>query len=198
MLVAMSAAFDDTEFTQALTELRFEFAQKIIQRSPNDHRSALEDRLRGARESAQEAAGQLMSRVSALARQHDYRRLLDIRADPATAGLLEMLTASAQQRATVHLEAATRWAERQAEANRRRLTEARAALGDLDLRLARSLVNRLDEHFLGNPEREERDGLLLEIEARWMEVEELTGTASRVMAEERPPRRRWWRKNDDR
>lgn len=139
------------------------------------------------------AARQLTSRIRALAVRDDHRGLLDIDADPNTARLLALLSGDLAAAARVHLEAARRWRQRREEANRRRLEEARAALNGFDLALTRALLSRIEDDWLAPEDVSTRDQILLLMEARLMETEELSDLANEAI-EEHHPRRRWWQR----
>ena len=104
---------------------------------------------------------------------------------------MDLLPTAASDRARLHLRQARRWADRKRATNRRRLDEARAALTALDLELARGLLARVEDPFLDDAGRKERDDLLLELSARTMEFEDI---ARAVPPPEQPRRRRWWRR----
>ncbi len=127
-----------------------------------------------------------------MARSHDYRSLLDIVDRPSTISLLGLLPANTKSRSEVHLRGARRWAERQVEANSRRLDEVAKAVAELDLEFASAVLRRLDKEFLDDAMRETRNQLLLEITARTIEMEELQNSAERVISEETPTR--WWQR----
>ena len=135
-------------------------------------------------------------RIVALARAHDYRRLLDMAADPEVSDMLDRLPESTRKRSQLHLQRAVRWREQRMEANLRRMNEARRALDGLDLQLARGVLARVEDEFLDAEGTEIRDALLLEVAARDLEFEELEVVAGEL-DRDRPglrPRRRWWRR----
>ena len=180
-------------FEQALTELDFDDAlaeAEEIEAATGE--VGLTDRVRTEREHAEGSARSLHSRLTELARSHDYRSLLDIGNHRSTPQLLALLPDDTRNRSEVHLRGAERWAERQVDANRRRLDEVARAVDALDLEFATGVLRRLDEGFLDEVMRERRNQLLLDITARTIELEELQASASRVVAEERPPR--WWQR----
>ena len=143
-----------------------------------------------------QAAQQLTSRIRALAMRDEYRSLLDIDAEPDTARLLDSLGTDLAAAALLHLDAARRWKVRMEETNRRRLEEARLALDGFDLVLTRSLLGRIEEHWLTPGDAGVRDDLLLQMEARAMETEDLTALATEAFQEFKPLKRRWQRKRD--
>lgn len=141
------------------------------------------------------AAADLHRRVVVLARRHDHRRLWEIAVHPQTPRLLEMLSAETRARTRLHLDAGTRWADRQRQANRRRMGEAVRALNDLDVSLARGLTMRVEKEFLDDRDRRTLVSLLSRIDGLAGEMEEITRAVSDVVD---PPsgvrRSRWWRR----
>jgi hypothetical protein len=181
------------DFEQAIAELDFETARALvdqIETGEDDQESST--RLRIEIERAERKARALHLKITELARSHDHRSLLDIVHHPSTARLLAVLPEDTRKRSEVHLRGAERWAERQVEANRRRLDEVSKAVASLDLEFASGVLKRLDGGFLDEEMRERRNQLLLDITARTIELEDLQVSASRVVAEERPPR--WWQR----
>jgi len=136
------------------------------------------------------AAQRLTSRIRALAVRDDYAGLLEIDVDPDTSRLLDLLSNDLAAAARVHLGAARRWKQRKQAANRRRLEEAGDALAGLDLALTRGMLGRIEEDWLIPEDAAIRDDLLLRMEARTMETEELNTLASQALDEHRPRRRR--------
>jgi hypothetical protein len=141
-----------------------------------------------------EQAQQLTSRIRALAVRDEHRSLLEIDANPETTRLLELLGTDLAAAASLHLDAARRWKARMEETNRRRLVEAQAALDGFDLTLARALLSRIEEDWLTPDDVAARDGVLLQMEARTMETEDLTALASEAFKEHKPLGRRWQRR----
>ena len=140
-----------------------------------------------------ETAQQLTSQIRALAVRDDYRELLKLDALPDTTRLLDLLDTDLAAAARVHLDAAQRWKARQAEANHRRLEEAHAALNSFDLALTRALLSRIEEDWLTPEDAGVRDEILLRMEARSMETEELNTLAVEALNEHRPARK-WWKR----
>ena len=141
-------------------------------------------------------ARQLASRIRALAMRDEHRSLLEIDADPDTSVLLESLGTDLAAAARLHLDAALRWKGRMEETNHRRLEEARVALDGFDLVLTRSLLSRIEEDWLTPDDAAVRDDILLQMEARTMETEDLTALADEAFKEFKPQKRRWKRKRD--
>ncbi len=140
------------------------------------------------------AARQLTSRIRAHAIRDEHRSLLEIDADPATSRLLDLLGTDLAAAARLHLEAARHWRTRMEETNRRRLEEARTALDGFDLALTRSLLSRIEEDWLTETHAAERDDILLQLEARTMETEDLTALEAEAFKEFKPQGRKWKRK----
>lgn len=140
------------------------------------------------------AAQELVSRIRALAIRDEYRNLLEIDAQPDTTRLLNALGTDLAAAARLHLDAARRWKLRMEETNRRRLTEARDALNGFDLTLTRALLSRIEEDWLTSDDAAARDEILLQMEARTMETEDLTTLAAEAFEQHKPRGRRWRRK----
>lgn len=140
------------------------------------------------------AAQELASRIRALAIRDEYRNLLEIDAQPDTTRLLNALGTDLAAAARLHLDAARRWKLRMEETNRRRLTEARDALNGFDLTLTRALLSRIEEDWLTSDDAAARDEILLQMEARTMETEDLTALAAEAFERHKPRGRRWRRK----
>lgn len=143
-----------------------------------------------------ERARQLASRIRAYAVRDEHRALLEIDADPATSRLLERLGTDLAAAARLHLDAARRWKLRMEETNGRRLEEARAALDAFDLALTRALLSRIEEDWLTPDDAAVRDQILLQLEARTMETEDLSALADEAFQEFKPLKKRWRRKKD--
>ena len=141
-----------------------------------------------------EQARQLASRIRALAMRDEHRSLLEIDAEPNTSVLLESLGTDLAAAARLHLEAARRWRVRMEETNSRRLEEARAALDAFDLALTRALLSRIEEDWLTPDHAAVRDEILLQLEARTMETEDLSALADEAFQEFKPLKKRWQRK----
>jgi hypothetical protein len=144
-------------------------------------------------EASLERAQQLTSYIRSLAVRDDYRGLLALAEHPDTEPLLDLLSNDLASGARVHLEAAERWRQRRIQANRRRLSEAHDALDSFDVPLARALLGRIEDEWLEPEDTAERDQLLIRMEARNMESEELATLAEEAIDEHRP-RRRWWQR----
>jgi len=143
-----------------------------------------------------QAAQQLTSRIRALAIRDEYRNLLEIDAQLDTARLLDALGTDLAAAARLHLDAARRWKVRMEKTNRRRLEEAQAALNGFDLTLTRALLSRIEEDWLTSDDAAVRDEILLQMEARAMETEDLTAFAAEAFEHHKPRGRRWRRRRD--
>ncbi|MEA1904131.1 MAG: hypothetical protein U9N56_11480 [Actinomycetota bacterium] len=114
-----------------------------------------------------------MSEILRLARAHENKALLDIDGHIGTESLLALLPARETRQARIHLEGAR---IRRANRNRKaqdKFDAARKALDELDLVLARGILRKIDAAVLGEPELARYDELLLAIEARAMELDEI-------------------------
>lgn len=191
MLTVMDVRPSDVD--KALSEFDFDRARELARAIDAESESAqLTDRVAAEESQALQAARDLHARITELARSHDYRDLLDIAREASTEGLLRLLPPNTKSRSEVHLKGAVRWAERQVEANRRRLDEVEKAVAELDIEFASGVLRRLDDGFMDGPMRDRRNQLLLDITARTIELEELQSNAARVIEEERPAR--WWQR----
>lgn len=186
--------FDFADFDTALRQLDLDEAARLLESAADQDRAHLAHRIEEVREEAHAAANALATSINAFAMQHDHLALLRIDEDSATSRYLKLLSAAARQRAETHLRGARNWAERQRQANLRRLDEAQQALGDFDLGLAKSIVRRVEERFLDEDGQERRDQLLLDLSARAMETEELAEVAGQIYQEAQPQAKKWWRK----
>ncbi len=114
-----------------------------------------------------------MSRIIRDARAHDYQALVHIDADPETEDLLGLLPDRATSQAHTHLRGARAWQGQQRERAISKLDAARAALDALDIPLARGILRRVDSSFLDETGIVRRDELLLGVEARAVELEDI-------------------------
>lgn len=146
-----------------------------------------------AAQDALERAKRLVKEILQLARAHDHKALLRIDADPETVSLLSLLPERESAQAMTHLEGARIWRAKRNRKAQQKLDSAATALSELDLVLARGILRKIDSEVLGAEELARYDELLLAIEARAMELEEIQ---SRLPEEQTPepgkgPRRRW-------
>ena len=121
----------------------------------------------------EQRARQVVDQIMRDARAHDYRALLAIDADPDTAMLLDLLPGTTSRDANVHLRGARLWRGQQYEKAKDKLEAAKTALDRLDIALAKGLLRRIDLTFLGDSELATYDELLLNTEARAVELEDI-------------------------
>lgn len=148
------------------------------------------------REDAERRARELVDEILREARAHDHKALLRIDADADTQMLLDMLPDKATNTAQVHLRGARIWREQQRKKVKDRFVEVQRALDGFDPGLAKGLLQRVDTDLLGDQERRTYDNLLLNTEARLMEMERFNETTSAITAEhdEAHRKKRWWRR----
>ncbi len=185
---------DRDAFQRSLDEYRFEEARSRVEAAPPDQRPELAEAVESSMRAAARRASELKERIIALGEKEHYRELMAIESDPATARLLDLLAAPARQRTEIYLREAAHWAEKQVEINARRLVDAREAINALDAKLGKAILHRVDDGFLSASGVEERDLLLIDLEALTMDLEEITATADDVLSSERP-NRPWWKRS---
>lgn len=177
-------------FDELLETLRFADAEKLL----DEDDEALRAELAAQRDEAEERAHALFERTNQLKEERNLPELFEIARDPMTGSLLELLPETPRRRARMQLEEAELWVANRRETNARRMAEARRALEGLDLELARGLMNRIDGRFLTEEQIKERDQLLLDISARTMELESLSGTSDSPREETETDDQPWWRR----
>lgn len=192
--VAVTEAFDQSIFDQAVSELRLGDAERLMHRADPSRREDLEGVIREARTRAREAAEELYRVITDLGTANDHAGVLARYRRPETDALLGFLSESHRGRVDVYVGVARRWEASQGKVNERRLADARRALDDFDLQLARGLLARLEEEFLDEERRTERDRLMLDIEARAMELESFDEAAQRFSDRSEGERVPWWRR----
>ncbi len=174
-------------FDALIQDLRFEEAAQLIDSMPAIEQAALRKRLEVSQLACEPAARRRSGAIQAAARNHDFEALVELASDPLTKRLLAVLPRELRDAGLLQLQNADSWEDRKTETTARRLEEAAEALAAFDIRLARSLVSNLDNRFLSDASREDRDRLLIDIEARAMEAEVLSEKARALDAELRPP-----------
>lgn len=135
----------------------------------------------------------LLDEIVRHARADDYRALLEIDADPRTKVLLEALPDRQSRPADVYLRGARSWRSRQSEKARRKLQAASKALDELDVVLARGILRKIDSDLLEQAELTRYDELLLAVEARALELEDIESGLPTLPNDEPPRRKRFWR-----
>lgn len=181
---------------ELLANYQFAEAEQLLAGLPEPEREAASKRVSKARLACEPAARRRSNAIQAAARNHQFEALLGFIDDPLTAPLLSVLPLELREAAEIQLGAAEAWRARKIDSHRRRLGEASDALDGYDLRLARALIGSVEERYLSEAERELRDRLLLDLEARNMEAEALEETARELEDELRPKRtKRWWHRD---
>lgn len=130
--------------------------------------------------------------IARLARARDNKALLRLDSDPETQELLGILDPRLAGPAEAHLRAARAWQARLDRKAQDKLEAASKALDELDLVLARGIIRKLDVEVLDEPTIARYDDLVLAIEARTMELDEIQSHLP-----EEPPSdegRRFWRR----
>lgn len=190
----MPAAFDPREFDQALAELRFGDAEALAERADEAERSRLHGVIAIERQRSLGMAQRTYQRIVTLGAADDHAGIHATAEDPATGPLLALLPEADRKRADIYLRAAARWAAAGTGKNRRRLAEAERAMREFDLDLARGLLALIDARFVDDEMAETRDRLLLDIEARDMELDSLRDMEQRFSPRSDPGSRRWWQR----
>jgi hypothetical protein len=140
-------------------------------------------------EDSLQQARTLVSEILRLARAHDNKALLAIDDEPETGLLLGLLPARDSRQAEVHLDGARTWRTRRNMKALEKFDAAGKALDELDLTLARGILRKIDASLLGEPELARYDELLLALEARTMELDEIQAGLPEI-PEKKEPRRR--------
>lgn len=136
----------------------------------------------------------LVDEIVRHARADDYPALLDIDGDPRTRVLLDALPERQTRSAEVYLKGARGWRSRQNEKARSKLQAASKALDELDVVLARGILRKIDSEVLEQPELARYDELLLAVEARALEMEDIESGLPTLPPDDKPrQRKRWWR-----
>lgn len=125
------------------------------------------------KEEAEQRARLLVDQIVRYALSYDYKALLAIDADQDTPMLLGVLPETATRTARLHLKGARIWRAQQNQKARDRFDAIQTALDGLDISLARGLLRRIDSTFLGDLELARFDELLLAVEARATELEDI-------------------------
>lgn len=195
----MRRNLDRDAFDQAISEFRFDDAARLLEEADPAPSDEFVQQLEQARRKAEEAAQELYQQVTRHGADEEYAEVLAIGRHPSTDALLALLPKSGRRHAQAYLGAASRWATAKKKTSERRLAEAHRALADFDLQLARGLAHRVERDFL--EDEEDLDRLILDIEARAMELEPLREAQRSFPGERRPPQERssahkppWWRR----
>lgn len=182
-------------FEAALAAFRFDEAEALLPEF-GDQSEDLADRLERERRRAEEAAQRLYQDIVRRGTADDLAGVAALVGRPDAAALLGMLSEADRQRVEIHLAVARRWVENRKKRNARRLAEAQAALDRFDLELAKGLIANLDEQHLDETGIEQRDRILLDIEARKVELAPLREAEREFKTAVTDSRRPWWRRRN--
>lgn len=137
----------------------------------------------------------LIQQIVQDARAHDYRALLAVDADPETEGLLSLVSERESLQARQHLRGARIWRAQQIEKAKRKLDAAQTALSDFDLALARGILRKIDSSILDEQLMVRYDELLLAVEARSVELEDIQSRLPSSPPDQKGnPRKRFWKR----
>lgn len=194
-LPAMPVGFDRVSFDRALEEFRFADAEGLVADADPEVAAALRSEIGRRRDAAEAAAAIRYQQIVDAKSAGRYDDVLALRDDPTTPPLLELVGDTARRRADVFFGDAEGWAQTQRKTNLRRMADARKALDEFDVDMARGLLRQVGNRFLDADARRLRDDLAAEVASRQSELDALRTAGERVEAESRPPRRRpWWRR----
>lgn len=182
-------------FEAALAAFRFDEAEALLPEF-GDQSEDLAERLERERRRAEEAAQRLYQDIVRRGTADDLAGVAALVGRPDAAALLGMLSEADRQRVEIHLAVARRWVENRKKRNARRLAEAQAALDRFDLELAKGLIANLDEQHLDETGIEQRDRILLDIEARKVELAPLREAEREFKTAVADSRRPWWRRRN--
>jgi hypothetical protein len=141
-----------------------------------------------------EAEG-LVAKIIKHARADEHVELLAIDADPRTHELLDLLPEGEARQAEAHLKDTRIWQANANEKAKRKFQAAGKALDELDVTLARGILRKIDAGVLNPPELERYDELLLAVEARTVELEDIEKGLPPLRTDTKPGRRkRHWRR----
>jgi hypothetical protein len=161
---------EPTRLRELLAEYRFEEAEQLLNDNTDPDLAAEVEASRSEAGKRAEVAAQRLIELGAKGQLDDFLATID---DPTTKRLVAMASPSSRDRVDLYGQEAERWRKHQVEVNAKRLGEARRALDGLDLGLAEGVMRKINERFLSDEGREERDQLLLDMSARTMEIESL-------------------------
>jgi len=139
-------------------------------------------------------ARRLVDQIVQDARAHDNKALLAVDADPETEVLLDLLQEGESRQARGHLKAARIWRAQHSQKANEKLDAARTALDELDISLARGILRKVDFTLLDKPELDRYDELLLAVEARAVELEDIQSRLPSSPEQTAKPRRRFWKR----
>lgn len=142
-------------------------------------------------QSTLEQARSLASEIARLARSHDNKALLRVAAEPETEELLAALPDRESRQSKVHLKSAAIWRTKLNRKALGKLDAAKKALDELDLVLAKGILRKIDAEILDDTSLNRYDELLLAVEARAMEIDEIEAAIPNNPPDEEPRRRFW-------
>jgi hypothetical protein len=180
---------EPNQLRELLDEFRFEDAQRLLDEA-EDTGTDLGNEIATRRTAAEKQAEVVAQRLVDLGEEGQLDEFLLMVDDPITRRLVALASPSARDRVDLYLQEAERWRKHQMEINGRRLGEARRALEGLDLGLAQGVMSKVDERYLSDEGREERDQLLLDMSARTMDIESLAQLGGKVKRPHRAGRRK--------
>lgn len=192
----VTGAFDREMFDRAITEFRLREAEAMAADADPAERPQLERLIQDRRSQAEESAQELYRAIVDMGTSNEHAGVLEACRRPRSEALLGFLPQTQRQRIDLYLRVAARWEDSQQKVNRRRLAEARRVLEGLDLELARGLVARVEDQYLDEESRSEKDRLVLDIEARAMELDSIQQSTRHLTGGEEGGKQRqpWWRR----
>lgn len=138
-----------------------------------------------------EQARSLAGEIARLARNDDHKGLLKVAAESETDELLAVLPDRESRQSRVHLKSASIWRTKANRKAKGKLDAAAKALGELDLVLAKGILRKIDAEILDDEALGRYDELLLAVEARAMELDEIEARVPESSPDERHKRRFW-------
>ena len=136
----------------------------------------------------------LVDQILSDARANDNRALLAANADPETETLLDLLPEGKTVQARQHLRGVRIWVAQQNENAKTKLGAARRALDEFDLVVARGILRKIDSSVLDKETLVRYDELLLAVEARAVELEDIQSRLPSPPPDQgAKPRRRFWK-----
>ena len=179
-------------FEEALEDLDFERARRIVDRADESLKKDLIHRVRTSRAEATDRAEKLAARIQFLARADHYEGLLGLAEDPATQALLALLSTELRRGATLHLDGAIRRQKRFRAAAERHMKAATEALVLFDTAKAAAELHKVQARWLTEAQRHELSKLRTQTEQaveERLELENRTAAVLRDHAPDQPPNR---------
>lgn len=139
-------------------------------------------------------ARELLDRIVKHARADEYKALLVIDADEESQDLLALLSGKESRRAEVHLNGARTWRQAVNNKAKSKLDSAQKALDEFDLQMSRGILRKLDWEVLYPAELDRYNELMLAVEARTWEQEQIESQVEGLKPDEGERKhRRFWR-----